>query len=132
VAAGSFPEGGDEIVAGMTGLLSGHPGRGLPPDLAARLPRSVAVYGCVGAGEVLAVAAAAFAAVLVARYRRPGDARRGMATRYEAAQVLGIGRLRTARPVIRPDLDGLRARCRPASTPAIPKPVDGHDDRSTR
>ena len=40
------------------------------------------------------------------RYHWPSDARRGMATRTEAAQVLGRSRLRAARTIIRPDLYG--------------------------
>src|SRR5690349_5612879 len=76
---GWFVPAGEDIVAVMAGLLSGHPGRGLPLDLAARLPNPVAVYACVVGLELLAVAAGIAGAVLVARYRRPGDARRGMA-----------------------------------------------------
>ena len=38
-----------------------------------------------------------------------GDARGGMATRGEAEQALGMGRLRAAREIIRPDLYGADA-----------------------
>jgi hypothetical protein len=135
LAAGLFGGGwflpsGNDMVPVMVGLLSGHPGQGLPPDLAARLPGTFAVYGCVAVVEVAAIAAAIVGGVLVARYRRPGDARRGMATRYEAAQVLGIGRLRSARAVIRPDLATLRSRWRPAAAPAT-APAGHRDARST-
>lgn len=104
---GWFLPASEGTIAVMAGLLSGHPERGLTPDLAARVPGPVEVYSCVVGLELLAVTVGVAGAVLVARYRRPGDARRGMATRYEAAQVLGVRRLRAARAVIRPDLTTL-------------------------
>ena len=59
--------------------------------------------------ELAVIAASIVGGVLVARYRRPGDARGGMATRSEAEQVLGISKLRGARDIIRPDLYGASA-----------------------
>ena len=102
-----WPGGTGKVVPAVGELLSGHPGRGMTPALARQLPGQAAVYGCVGACEVLLIGALVWVGVLVARYRRPGDSRRGMATRYEAAQVLGLRRLRSARAVIRPDLGRL-------------------------
>ena len=101
-----WPHGSDTIGAVLAGLLSGHPGRGLPPELAARLPGPIAVYSGVAVAELVMLTAAAVAGVLFWRYHRPGDARRGMATRGEAARVLGRSRLRAARAIIRPDLYG--------------------------
>ena len=75
---------------------------------AARLPGRDAVYGCVAAAELLALGLLLGAVLGWLRYRRPGDARGGMATRREAAQVLGVRRLRDAGPVIRPDRYGPR------------------------
>ena len=94
------------VIAALAGLLSGHPGRGLPPELAARLPGPIAVYSGVAVAELAMLTVAAVGGVLFWRYHRPGDARRGMATRGEAAQVLGRSRLRAARAIIRPDLYG--------------------------
>ena len=111
-----WPHGSDTIGAVLAGLLSGHPGRGLPPELAARVPGPVAVYSGVAGAELAMVVVATVGGVLFWRYRRPGDARRGMATRSEAAQVLGRSRLRAARAVIRPDLNSPpagRRRLRP-------------------
>jgi hypothetical protein len=88
----------------IAGLAAGHPGRGLPAALAARVPGPVAVYGCVAAAELLAVAVLLATALLTARYWQPNDPRRGMATRGQAAAVLGVRRLRAAKAIIRPDL----------------------------
>ena len=101
-----WPHGSDTIGAVLAGLLGGHPGRGLPPELAARVPGPVAVYLGVAVAELVMLAVAAIAVVLFWRYHRTGDARRGMATRGEAAQVLGRSRMRAARAIIRPDLHG--------------------------
>jgi hypothetical protein len=64
----------------------------------------LAVYLCVAVCELAVIVASIVGGVLIARYRRPGDARVGMATRREAEQVLGVSRLRGARQIIRPDL----------------------------
>lgn len=105
-----WPDGTENIGRALAGLLSGHPGRGLPPELAARVPGPAAVYWAVAVSELLMLTLAAGLCVLGWRYRRPGDARRGMATRSEAAAVLGRGRLRAARTIIRPDLNGTGRR----------------------
>ena len=56
-----------------------------------------------------AVKIASVGGVLFWRYHRPADARRGMATRAEAEQVLGFSRLRSTKAIIRPDLHGPHA-----------------------
>ncbi len=91
-------------VQALIGLISGDPGSGYPSAAAKRIPGDGVVYACVAVVEVLTVAAALVGAVVVARFRRPGGARRGMATRGEAAAVLGRSRLWTARRILRPDL----------------------------
>ena len=101
-----WPHGTDTIASVLGGLLTGHPGRGLPPELAARVPGPVAVYSGVAAAELTILVVAIVGGMLFWRYHRPGDARRGMATRSEATQVLGRSRLRAARSIIRPDLHG--------------------------
>ncbi len=107
VAGGGWfwPRGGTPVLGrALAGLLSGHPGQGLPPAQAGLLPTPTATYLGVGCAEALTVLLLAGAAVLVARHRVPTDARSGMATRAQAEQALGLGQLRRARPVIRPDL----------------------------
>jgi hypothetical protein len=104
-----WPRGTDTITHVLGGLLTGHPGRGLDPRQARMVAGPLAVYLCVAACELAVIVAAVVGGILVARYRRPGDARRGMATRSEAEQVLGMSRLRGARDIIRPDLYGANA-----------------------
>lgn len=88
----------------LSGLIAGHPGRALPPRLAHRVPGRGAVYGCVAASELICIAVLITAAALVGRYRQPGDARGGMATRAQATRILGRSRVRAAAAIIRPDL----------------------------
>ena len=99
-----WPQGSDTIGHVIAGLLAGHPGRGLDPRQARLVPGPVAVYPCIAVCELAVIAASIAGGVLIAGYRRPGDARAGMATRGEAARVLGLARLRSARTIIRPDL----------------------------
>ena len=105
-----WPAGSDTTGQVLGGLLTGRPGAGLAPAAQTRVPDPNTVYGCVAAAELLAVAMSVAAAVVFSRYRRPSDARRGMATRAEAGRVLGRGRLREARTIIRPDLYGTAKR----------------------
>ena len=75
----------------------------LPPEQLRRVAGPVPVYACVAAAELVLLMGAVMTAVLATRYWRPGDARRGMATRREAEQALGLNQLRAGRAVIRPD-----------------------------
>ena len=104
-----WPHGTTAMGHVIGGLLAGHPGKGLDPRQARLVAGPVTVYLCIAASELTAIAAAITGAVLVTRYRRPGDARGGMATRGEAEQALGMSRLRAARQIIRPDLYGANA-----------------------
>ena len=98
-----WPRGPETVTHVLGGLLSGDPGRGLPPDQLRQVAEPLQVYTCVAVAELVLLTAAVVTAVLVARYRRPGDARGGMATRSEAEQALGLSQLRAGRAVIRPD-----------------------------
>ncbi len=128
-----WPHGTDTTIGVLGGLLAGHPGRGLPPGQASRLPAPAAVYAGVAAAELTLIAVSGWAAVMVAAYRRPGDARRGMASRADTRQALGRRRLKAARKVIRPDLHG-PTRTRPTGRPAggrfDPADVGWHVGRS--
>ena len=104
-----WPHGTDTIGHVLGGLFS-RASRPRPrPAPSADGRRTAAVYLCVAVCELAVIVASVIGGVLVARYRRPGDARGGMATRSEAEQVLGIGKLRGARDIIRPDLYGASA-----------------------
>jgi hypothetical protein len=103
-----WPAGGRILNHTMGGMLTGHPGRGLPPHLAARVPNPFVVYAVVAVAELLLIVAGILVARRLASYLRPADARAGMASRAEAAAALGVGQLRRARAIIRPDLYGTR------------------------
>ncbi|GAA4756506.1 hypothetical protein GCM10023328_45320 [Modestobacter marinus] len=98
-----WPDGTDMASRVLGGLLSGDPGRGLSPDQLGKVAGPIPVYACVAAAELVLLTAAVITAVLGARYRRPSDARSGMATRGEAEEALGLRQLRAGRAVIRPD-----------------------------
>jgi hypothetical protein len=98
-----WPRGTETVTHVLGGLLSGDPGRGLPPGQLRQVAEPIPVYACVAVGELVLLTVAVVTAVLAARYRRPGDARGGMATRSEAEQALGLSQLRAGRAVIRPD-----------------------------
>ena len=98
-----WPHGTETVTHVLSGLLDGHPGRGLPADQLRRVAGPIPVYACVAVAELVLLTAVTGTAVLAARYRRPGDARGGMATRSEAEQALGLTQLRAGRTVIRPD-----------------------------
>ena len=101
-----WPHGTDTIGQVIGGLLTGDPGHGLPPAQRRRVASPAAVYACVVAAESALITTGCAAGVVFCRYRRPGDARGGMATRREAEHVLGMSVLSRARPIIRPDLYG--------------------------
>lgn len=99
-----WPHGTDQTRATLAGLLGGDPVRGLPSAVAARVPSAGAVYTAVAVCEAAAVALAVAVTVLVLRWSRPSDPRRGLASAAEARRVVGTRRLRCARHLIRPDL----------------------------
>ncbi len=66
-----WPHGNDTIGSVLGGLLTGHPGRGLPPELAARVPGPVPVYSGVAVAELAMVVVATAGGVLFWRYHRP-------------------------------------------------------------
>lgn len=97
-----WPHGTSTIGSVLGGLFSGHPGRGLPLVEAHRVPAAAAVYVCVIVLELVFIAALVWAGVALARRFRND----GMATRWEAQQALGEGRLHEVKAIIRPDLYG--------------------------
>ena len=98
-----WPHGTETVIHVLGGLLHGDPGRGLPPDQLRQVAAPVPVYTCVAAAELVLLTTGVMTVAFVSRYRRPGDARGGMATRREAEQALGLRQLRAGRAVIRPD-----------------------------
>jgi hypothetical protein len=107
-----WPHGTAQIRHAFGGLFGGRPGRGLPARLAARVPGAAAVYASVATCELIAAALIVVTITWAVRWRRPGDLRRGMATRGEVREVLGSRRLHRARRLIRPDLSRTPERTR--------------------
>ena len=105
-----WPHGTETVIHVLGGLLHGDPGRGLSADQLRQVAGPIPVYACVAVAELVLVATAVISAVLISRYRRPSDARGGMATRGEAEQALGLRQLRAGRAVIRPDRYESRSR----------------------
>jgi len=97
-----WPHGTNTIGSVLDGLFTGHPGHGLAPLEARQVPAAAAVYACVAVLELLFIAAPVWVGVLIVRRFRND----GMATRWEAQQALGEGRLHEAKAIIRPDLYG--------------------------
>jgi hypothetical protein len=91
--AGLFPA--------IGGLFSGHPGRGLTPTAAARLPAAWAVYGVIGGADLGWLV---LSGVGVWVWQREFADTRGWASRRDAADALGLDRLHRRRAEIRPDL----------------------------
>ena len=99
-----WPSGEGAAPRAVAGLLTGRPGVGLPAAEAGRLPAGWLVYLGVGIAEVLMVALTAGVALFARRWFLPNDPRRGLASRAQAAEVLGVRRLGRERAVLRPDL----------------------------
>jgi hypothetical protein len=98
----AWPRGTSSLGQCVSGLLSGHLGRGLSHDAAAQLASPALTYGLIAAAELLLLVGTGWAVLAWWRYLGPG-ALQGMATRSEAEAVLGLVSLRRKRAVIRPD-----------------------------
>lgn len=109
-----WPVGPDALVASIGGLATGDVGAGLDAGGVALLPGTVAVYAAIAAGMLLLAAATACAAVFWRRNLGAGS-QTGMADRSEVQAVLGLSRLRTVRPLIRPDLHPSGRAAQPAA-----------------
>ena len=134
------------LLNALGGLLTGHTGIGLtgPAD---RTP-SWLVYTLIAVAEVALLAVTIWAVARFWSTLGPGR-RYGLASRVEAEAVLGVGRLRRVRKIIRPDLygspgrrgNGFAARVRPSSPltqatattrVAAARDADASHDRRTR
>lgn len=106
-----WPHGSRSWVHLIGALTHGHPAAAFDAHTATRLPTATVVYACVGVCEAGLVLAAGCCAVWVSHWwRGPTDPRRGMATRVETRDALGVTQLRANRHIIRPDLYRRRTR----------------------
>lgn len=99
-----WPDGAQAISAAIAGLLRGEPTSGFPEAQRVLLASAPLTYTSIGASEAVIWASAGTFAVVVQRRLLPNDARSGMATRDDARRALGVGQLRAAAMVTRPDL----------------------------
>lgn len=90
----------DQLVTALPSILGGDAGAGLPSGAGAN---TGLLYACLIVAEILALTV--ITAAVVAGMQRFGPSRvRGMASREDAENLLGLRRLRRNAPVIRPDL----------------------------
>jgi len=99
--------GSSRLFPALGGLLTGQVGVGV--DATAGLPAPTLVYALAVVTELALLAVSVWAAVRFWSTVGPGR-RHGMATRADAETVLGVGRLRRVRKLIRPDLYGRPGR----------------------
>ena len=85
------------------GLLHGRFGAGLRHHVADALPPAAAMWVLTALGEVLVLGAAGVVALWM-RDLTGTSSRHGLATPAQAAEALGVPRLRNSAAVIRPDL----------------------------
>jgi len=104
-----WPAGAQALLSSIGGLATGRPTAGLDAAAAAALPPPALVYVAVAGAELMLIAATVVAVRVWWTTVGPGSVR-GMATRTEAEAVLGVGELRKARAVLRPDLYGAARR----------------------
>jgi hypothetical protein len=100
----------------VPGIVAGDASAGLAGSSAAPVADRWVLAVCVAACETAVLVMAA--AVIVHAWRTWGPHRlRGMASRAEAEALLGVSRLRTVAPLVRPDLHGRGHRTDRATDP---------------
>lgn len=89
------------LVTSVPGIMRGHAGSGLPT--VHNLAGAHLLWSCVVLAELATCAAAGWVVKMILNRWGPNRLR-GMASREEAAKLLGRSRLRRVAAVIRPDL----------------------------
>ena len=103
----TWPPGSDELVLSLPAVIGGDATAGLVPGAGGASP------GVLWAALIVVQLALLVGMTIggIYSYTRWGPGRaRGMATRAEAEQLLGLSRLRKNKAIIRPDLYGKGAR----------------------
>lgn len=96
------------------GLLHGHFGVGLRPGVAETLPPDAVMWLLTGLGEVLVLGAAVVVGTWMRALTGSTGSLHGLATPAQAAEALGVPRLRKSAEAIRPDLYARTQRTTPA------------------
>lgn len=107
--SGNFAWPNGHLLDAYGGVLHGHFGEGLRPSVAVSLPSDAAMWLLTVLGEVVVLGAA----VVAGRWLRDltgTSSRHGLATPTQAAEALGVPRLRDSAAMIRPDLYDRRRR----------------------
>jgi hypothetical protein len=104
LVSGTFAWPGD-LGQALLGLLRGRFGEGLAPR-----PSDALLWVLAAVGEFFVLGAALVVGVWMRELVAGGNARHGLATSVQAAQALGLTRLRRSAAVIRPDLYARHAR----------------------
>lgn len=97
------------------GLLRGRFGGGLADGVADALPSDAVMWGLTLLGEVLVLGAAVVVGMWMRDLTGTGS-RHGLATPTQAAEALGLPRLRKSAAVIRPDLYARSGRRTPVGS----------------
>lgn len=102
--AGEFAWPTDHLGLALLELLHGHFGAGIRPLVAEQLPPEPLMWVLTIVGEAIVLGIAAVAGLRMRDPAAGSNARHGLATSTQAAQALGLRRLRKSAAVIRPDL----------------------------
>jgi len=113
--SGEFAWPNGQLLEAYGGLLHGHFGAGLRRGVAAGLPPDAVMWVLTVVGEVLVLGAAAVVGMWM-RDLTGTNARHGLATAAQAAEALGVPRLRKSAEVIRPDLYARSGRRNPVGS----------------
>lgn len=103
IVSGDFGWPNGHLLNAYAGLLHGRFGAGLRRNVANALPADGLMWGLTVLGEVLTLGAV----VGIVRWGREltgANSRHGLATSTQAAEALGVPRLRNSAEVVRPDL----------------------------
>lgn len=103
MTAGVFALPNGHLLQAYGGLLRGHYGVGLTGHVAGALPPNPAMWTLTVLGEVLVIGSLVVVGMWMKDLTGAGS-RHGLATPTQAAEALGIPRLRKSAAVIRPDL----------------------------
>jgi hypothetical protein len=110
--AGQFAWPTNHLETALLGLAHGQFGDGLATDLASQLPSAALMWALTVVGEVVVLGTALVVGVRLRDLVGGSNTRHGLATPVQAAEALGLPRLRKSAPVIRPDLHARRPRRR--------------------
>jgi hypothetical protein len=108
---GTFAWPTNHLPTALLGLLRGRFGEGLAAGLGSQLPSAVLMWALTVVGEAVVLGAALVLGVWMRDLVGGSNVRHGLATSVQAAEALGLPRLRKSAAVVRPDLYVRRRLC---------------------